>query len=124
VTHNIHSFQASSKLNRKAKIMDRSEIGQFFKDTFKKEDSITPLKSGEIITFIFARFDEKERIKLMNFIDQFIIEEFKIKASNLPWLNASNKDNEEDWRNFVVYFRLAIARILEQMTINKKGKLN
>ena len=104
--------------------MDRSEIGQFFKDTFKKEDSITPVKSGEIITIMFARFDEKERIKLMNFIDQFIIEEFKIKASNLPWLNTSNRDNEEDWRNFVVYFRLAIARILEQMTINRKGKLN
>ena len=105
--------------------MDRSEIGQFFKDTFKKEDSITPVESGEIITFMFARFDEKERIKLMNFIDQFIIEEFKIKASNLPWLNTSNRDNEEDWRNFFVYFRLTIARILEQMTINKRGqKLN
>ena len=104
--------------------MDRSKIGQFFKDTFKKEDSNTPLKSAEIITFMFARFDEKERTKLMNFIDEFIIEEFKIKASNLPWLNKSNRDNEEDWRNFVVYFRLAIARILEQMTINRKGKLN
>jgi hypothetical protein len=104
--------------------MDRSKIGQFFKDTFKKEDSNTPLKSAEIITFMFARFDEKERTKLMNFIDEFIIEEFKIKASNLPWLNTSNRDNEEDWRNFVVYFRLAIARILEQMTINRKGKLN
>ena len=105
--------------------MDRSEIGQFFKDTFKKEDSITPVKSGEIITFMFARFGEKERIKLMNFIDEFIIEEFKIKASNLPWLNTSNRDNEEDWRNFFVYFRLTIARILEQMTINKRGqKLN
>ena len=104
--------------------MDRSEIGQFFKNTFKKEESNTPVKSAEIITFMFARFDEKERTKLMNFIDEFIIEEFKIKASNLPWLNTSNRDNEEDWRNFVVYFRLAIARILEQMTINKKGKLN
>ena len=105
--------------------MDRSEIGQFFKETFKKEDSITPVKSGEIITFMFARFGEKERIKLMNFIDEFIIEEFKIKASNLPWLNTSNRDNEEDWRNFFVYFRLTIARILEQMTINKRGqKLN
>ncbi len=104
--------------------MDRSEIGQFFKNTFKKEESNTPVKSAEIITFMFVRFDEKERTKLMNFIDEFIIEEFKIKASNLPWLNSSNRDNEEDWRNFVVYFRLAIARILEQMTINKKGKLN
>jgi len=105
--------------------MDRSQIGQFFKDTFKKKDSITPVKSGEIITFMFARFDEKERIKLMNFIDQFIIEEFKIKASNLPWLNTSNRDNHEDWTNFFVYFRLTIARILEQMTINKTGqKLN
>ena len=101
--------------------MDRSEIGQFFKDTFKKEDSITPVKSGEIITFMFARFDEKERIKLMNFIDEFIIQEFKIKESNLPWLNTSNRDNEEDWRNFFVYFRLSIARILEQITINKNG---
>jgi hypothetical protein len=105
--------------------MDRSEIGQFFKDTFKKEDSITPVKSGEIITFMFARIDEKERIKLMNFIDQFIIEEFKIKASNLPWLNTSNRDNQEDWTNFFVYFSLKIARILEQMTFNKRGqKLN
>jgi hypothetical protein len=101
--------------------MDRSQIGQFFKDTFKKEDSITPVKSGEIITFMFARFDEKERIKLMNFIDEFIIEEFKIKESNLPWLNSSHKDNEEDWRNFFVYFRLTIARILDQITINKTG---
>ena len=105
--------------------MDRSEIGQFFKDTFKKEDSNTPVKSGEIITFIFARFNEKERIRLMNFIDEFIIEEFKIKKSNLPWLNSSHRDNEEDWRNFFVYFRLTVARILDQMTINKKGnKLN
>ena len=101
--------------------MDRSEIGQFFKDTFKKDDSNTPVKSGEIIAFMFARFNEKERTRLMNFIDEFIIEEFKIKKSNLPWLNSSHRDNEEDWRNFFVYFRLTIARILEQMAINKKG---
>jgi hypothetical protein len=101
--------------------MDRSKIGQFFKETFKKEDSNTPVKSGEIVTFMFARFDEKERIKLMNFIYEFIIQEFKIKESNLPWLNTSNRDNEEDWRNFFVYFRLSIARILEQITINKNG---
>jgi hypothetical protein len=105
--------------------MNRSEIGQFFKDNFKKDDSNTPVKSGEIITFMFARFNEKERTRLMNFIDEFIIEEFKIKKSNLPWLNSSHRDNEEDWRNFFVYFRLTIARILDQMTINKKGnKLN
>ena len=105
--------------------MDRSEIGQFFKDNFKKVDSNTPVKSGEIITFMFARFNEKERTRLMNFIDEFIIEEFKIKKSNLPWLNSSHRDNEEDWRNFFVYFRLTIARILDQMTTNKKGnKLN
>ena len=101
--------------------MDHSKIGQFFKDTFKKDDSNTPVKSGEIITFMFARFDEKERARLMNFIDKFIIEEFKIKESNLPWLNSLNRDNEEDWKNFFVYFRLSIARILEQMTINKNG---
>jgi len=33
--------------------MDRSKIGQIFKDTFKKDDSNTPVKSGEIVNFIF-----------------------------------------------------------------------
>jgi hypothetical protein len=102
--------------------MDRSKIGQFFKDNFKKDDSNTPVKSGEIINFIFARYSEKERIRLMNFIDSFIIEEFNIKESNLPWLNTFNRDREEDWSNFFVYFRLAVARILEQITANKQGK--
>ena len=102
--------------------MDRSEIGQFFKDTFKKDDSNTPVKSGEIINFIFARFTQKERIRLMNFIDNFIIEEFNIKQHNLPWLNSTHKDREEDWSNFFVYFRLAVARILDQIAINQKGR--
>jgi hypothetical protein len=124
VFHNIQSFQASIKLNRKAKTMDRSKIGQFFKDTFKKDDSNTPVKSGEIINFIFARYSYKEREELMNFIDDFIIREFNIKESNLPWLNSIHKDREEDWANFFVYFRLAIARILDQgLTHKKKEKI-
>ena len=102
--------------------MDRSKIGQFFKDTFKKDDSNTPVKSGEIINFIFARYSEKERARLMNFIDDFIIEEFKVKESKLPWLNAYNRDRDEDWSNFFVYFRLAVARILDQISINKNDK--
>ena len=105
--------------------MDRSKIGQFFKDTFKKDDNNTPVKSGEIINFIFARYSYKEREELMNFIDDFIIREFNIKQSNLPWLNSTHKDREEDWSNFFVYFRLAVARILDQIAINQKGrKLN
>ena len=100
--------------------MDRSQIGQFFKDTFKKDDSKTPVKSGEIINFIFARYSYKEREELMNFIDDFIIREFNIKQSNLPWLNSTNKDRDEDWTNFFVYFRMAIARILDQMFMHKR----
>jgi hypothetical protein len=124
VSHNIPSFQTSSKLTRKEKTMDRSKIGQFFKDTFKKDDSNTPVKSGEIINFIFARYSYKEREELMNFIDDFIIREFNIKQSNLPWLNSTHKDREEDWANFFVYFRLAIARILDQgLTHKKKEKI-
>jgi hypothetical protein len=104
--------------------MDRSKIGQFFKDTFKKNDSNTPIKSGEIINFIFARYSYKEREKLMNFIDDFIIREFNIKESNLPWLNSAHKDREEDWTNFFVYLRLAIARILDQgFTHKRKEKI-
>jgi hypothetical protein len=102
--------------------MDRSKIGQFFKDTFKKSNNNTPVKSGEIISFIFTRYSEKERARLMNFIDDFIIEEFKVKESNLPWLNTYNRDRDEDWSNFFVYFRLAVARILDQISINKNDK--
>jgi len=103
--------------------MDRSKIGQFFKDTFKKDDSNTPVKSGEIINIIFARCTNDERVKLLNFIDKFIIDEFKIKESNLPWLNSNYKSTEEDWDNFFVYFRLGIARILETY-ISKNKRLN
>lgn len=104
--------------------MDRSKIGQFFKDTFKKKDSNTPVKSGEIIHFIFGRYSQKEREELMNYIDDFIIGEFNIKSSELPWLNSTHKDNEEDWTNFFVYLRLAIARILDQgLTHNRKEKI-
>lgn len=104
--------------------MDRSKIGQFFKDTFKKDDNNTPVKSGEIIHFIFGRYSHKEREELMNYIDDFIIQEFNIKSSELPWLNSTNKDKEEDWTNFFVYFRLAIARILDQgFTHKRKEKI-
>ena len=102
--------------------MDRSQIGQFFKETFKKEDSKTPVKSGEIINFIFARYSYKERKELMNFIDDFIINEFNIKESNLPWLNSTHKDREEDWANFFVYLRLAIARILDQTSTHRRNE--
>ena len=100
--------------------MDRSKIGQFFKDTFKKDDSNTPVKSGEIIHFIFGRYSHQEREDLMNYIDDFIIQEFNIKSSELPWLNSTNKDRDEDWDNFFVYFRMAIARILDQVFMHKR----
>jgi hypothetical protein len=58
----------------------------------------------------------------MNFIDNFIIDELKIKESNLPWRNTINRDLDEDWTNFIVQFRMAIARILDQMATNKKGQ--
>jgi hypothetical protein len=47
--------------------MDRSEIGQFFKDTFKKEDSNTPVKSGEIINLYLRKIQIKERIRTYEF---------------------------------------------------------
>jgi hypothetical protein len=100
--------------------MDRSKIGQFFKDTFKKDDSNTPVKSGEIINFIFGRYSHHEREELMNYIDDFIIQEFNIKSSELPWLNSTQKDKEEDWANFFVYLRLAIARIIDQGFTHKR----
>jgi hypothetical protein len=104
--------------------MDRSKIGQFFKDTFKNGGSNTPVKSGKIIHFIFARYSYKEREELMNFIDDFIIQEFNIKKSDLPWLNSTHKDRDEDWTNFFVYFRLAIARIIDQgFTHKSKQKI-
>jgi hypothetical protein len=101
--------------------MDYKDIGQFFEENFKKDDNIKPVKSGEIVNFIFTRYSYSERVKLMNFIDNFIIDELKIKESNLPWRNTINRDLDEDWTNFIVQFRMAIARILDQMATNKKG---
>jgi hypothetical protein len=56
------------------------------------------------------------------FINRILKRWFKIKKDNLPWLNSSSRDREEDWSNFFVYFRLAVARILDQISMNKNGK--
>ena len=70
---------------------------------------------------------ENQKCKnLVQFLRQndFIINEFNIKESNLPWLNSTHKDREEDWANFFVYLRLAIARILDQgLTHKRKEKI-
>ena len=51
-------------------------------------------------------------------------QEFSIKKSDLPWLNSTHKDKNEDWTNFFVYFRLAVARILDQgFTHKRKEKI-
>ena len=65
--------------------MDRSKIGQFFKDTFKKDDSNTPVKSGEIINFIFARYSYKKEKNLWISLMILLFVNLTLKVLNLSF---------------------------------------
>ena len=69
------------------------------------------------------KLSPEDRQWILNYIDEFIINELNISREDLPWLNG--KKNINDWRNLVVMVRLSVAKILNTyLDIKKKENLN
>jgi hypothetical protein len=83
-----------------------------------------PFNNGEVINLIlFPTLTPDDRQWILNYIDEFIINELNIQKEQLPWLNG--KRDIEEWRNLVVMIRLSVAKIFSTyFTIKKKEELN
>ena len=87
----------------------------------KKEKNFNNSEVINLILFPTLTPDDKQWI--LNYIDEFIINELNIKKEQLPWLNG--KRDIEEWRNLAVMLRLSVAKIFSTyFTIKKKEELN
>ena len=89
-----------------------------------KEIKNKSINNAEILSLVLlAKLSPEDRQWILNYIDEFIINELNISREDLPWLNG--KKNINDWRNLVVMVRLSVAKILNTyLDIKKKENLN
>ena len=80
--------------------------------------------NAEVINLIlFPTLNPDDRRWILNYIDEFIIDELNIKREQLPWLNG--KTEIEDWKNLAVMMRLSVAKLFSTyFTIKNKENLN
>jgi hypothetical protein len=79
--------------------------------------------AGVINLLLFPTLTPDDKQWILNYIDEFIINELNIKKEQLPWLNG--KRDIEEWRNLAVMLRLSVAKIFSTyFTIKRKEELN
>lgn len=83
--------------------MKKSKISNF---------DITTKKTSEVINVMFSRLNVKERERILNMIDHFIMTELNIPKKDIPWLNAK-KSNMEGITHFLDLMRLGYAKLLD-----------
>lgn len=83
--------------------MKKSKISNF---------DITTKKTSEVINVMFSRLNVKERERILNMIDHFIMTELNISKKDIPWLNAK-KSNMEGITHFLDLMRLGYAKLLD-----------
>lgn len=77
----------------------------------KKNNSVE--KTGEIINLMFCHLEPKSRDKILNYIDNFIINDLGIKQDQIPWLNHKENKLEKYW-NLLDLMRLCYAKVFSE----------
>ena len=61
---------------------------------------------------MFSRLNVKERDRILNMIDHFIMTELNVAKKDIPWLN-SKKSNLGGITHFLDLIRLSYAKLLD-----------
>ena len=85
--------------------------------------NITTKKTSEVINVMFSRLNVKERERILNMIDHFIMTELNISKKDIPWLNAK-KSNMEGITHFLDLMRLGYAKLLDHSEKNFIKKIH
>ena len=85
----------------------------------KKIDGVE--KTGEIISLMFCHLEPKTKGKILNYIDEFIINDLGINQDQIPWLNPKENKLEKYW-NLLDLMRLSYAKVFSEYlkTHNRK----
>jgi dihydropteroate synthase len=85
--------------------------------------NITTKKTSEVINVMFSRLNVKERERILNMIDHFIMTELNVSKKDIPWLNAK-KSNMEGITHFLDLMRLGYAKLLDHSEKNFIKKIH
>ena len=92
-----------------------------FKPEYK---SATTGEVSKVINTLFSKLDPKERDRIVNLVDEFMIYDLQISEQDIPWLNK-DKQNLKNYRHLLDMIRLSLARLLgEYDKLVSKNKLN
>jgi hypothetical protein len=73
---------------------------------------------------MFSKLDPKERDRIINLVDHFLIYDLEISEQDIPWLN-SDKQNLKEYRHLLDMIRLSTAKLLgEYDKLIRKNQLN
>jgi hypothetical protein len=69
--------------------------------------------SDKILREMFSTMTAEDFRIIMNFIDDFIVNELKITRDKLPWINKS--EERSDWLDAINMIRFASARLFSEL---------
>jgi hypothetical protein len=89
----------------------------------KKQEKVSTEEAGSIINVMFSRLEPKDKQRILNFIDYFIIESLKVPKDQIPWLN-SEKKKLDDCRHVLNLMRIGYAKLFNHMEKNFKNQVH
>ena len=78
-----------------------------------KEIKIPTSKASKIINVMFARLEPKEKQRVLNMIDLFVINHLGVPEKDIPWLSPAKK-NIDDYIHVLDLMRLGYAKLINQ----------
>ena len=89
-----------------------------------KEKTETTGEVSKVVNIMFSKLDPKERDRIINLVDHFLIYDLEISEQDIPWLN-SDKQNRKEYRHLLDMIRLSTAKLLgEYDKLIRKNQLN
>ena len=89
-----------------------------------KEKAPTTVEVSKVVNIMFSKLDPKERDRIINLVDHFLIYDLEISEQDIPWLN-SDKQNQKEYRHLLDMIRLSTAKLLgEYDKLIRKNQLN
>ena len=89
-----------------------------------KEKAPTTGEVSKVVNIMFSKLDPKDRDRIINLVDHFLIYDLEISEQDIPWLN-SDKQNRKEYRHLLDMIRLSTAKLLgEYDKLIRKNQLN
>ena len=89
----------------------------------KKHINITTNQTTEVINVMFSRLKPDDRVRILSYIDDFMIKSLNIPKEQIPWFNPK-KNKVEDCRHVCNLMRIAYAKVFDHLEKNFKNQIH